>query len=240
MTEWLNRRLAILCLSLAVLVAVHMCSKTPAQAALQDCTLTWAPNTEADLAGYRVYVAPTPGGYNGKGPALDVGKNQTSVKCAALRLPAPATYYFVVTAYDTSGNESTFSKEVNKALIDVPVKIPAIVKTVKPDTTGADVTIDGPAVKLYVATDLLTLTALDNYVAGTSTYRYAKVWTKETFVCFTAEDADGVRTEQGCNVPVIGPPVDTQPPSAPTILEITMQTIDGKVLLSFNKGDLCK
>ena len=44
------------------------------------------------------------------GSVLDVG-NTTEVDVIDLD---PGTYYFVVTAYDTSGNESQFSNEVSE------------------------------------------------------------------------------------------------------------------------------
>jgi hypothetical protein len=72
--------------------------------------LSWDPNTESDLAGYKVYVGTASQSY---GPPTDVGK-VTSFKVINL-LPGK-TYYFAVTAYDTSGNESGYSNEGSKAL----------------------------------------------------------------------------------------------------------------------------
>lgn len=70
--------------------------------------LGWDPNREPDIAGYRVYYGTAPGAY---GPPIDVG-NQTTHRLDGL--VSGARYYIAVTAYDTSGLESTFSNEVSK------------------------------------------------------------------------------------------------------------------------------
>ncbi len=72
-------------------------------------TLTWSPNTETDLAGYKVYVGTASGIY---GAPIDVGK-VTSYVVGNLQLGN--TYYFTVTAYDGSSNESLHSAEVTKS-----------------------------------------------------------------------------------------------------------------------------
>ncbi len=70
-------------------------------------TLAWDPNTEPDLAGYQVYYGTQPGMYDF---VLDVG-NITQYTVTGLE---PETrYYFALTAYDTSWNESDFSDEVS-------------------------------------------------------------------------------------------------------------------------------
>ena len=73
-------------------------------------TLAWTANAESDLAGYKVYVGTSSGLY---GTPTDVGK-VTSYTLANLK--AGATYYFTVTAYDATGNESLHSAEVSKSI----------------------------------------------------------------------------------------------------------------------------
>lgn len=75
-----------------------------------SATLTWAANTESDLAGYNVYVGTASGAY---GPPVNVGV-VTSHTVGNLQLGT--TYYFAVTAYDVNGNESVRSSEVSKSL----------------------------------------------------------------------------------------------------------------------------
>jgi len=69
--------------------------------------ISWNDNIEEDLAGYKVHYGTRSGEYT---YAIDVG-NFTSVDIGEF-IPG-MTYYFVVTAYDTSGNESGPSKEVS-------------------------------------------------------------------------------------------------------------------------------
>ena len=80
--------------------------------------LAWDPNTESDMAGYRIYIGTSPRtgtdpkvcGLCGYSTMIDAGNATTS------RIPGliqGKTYYISATAYDTSGNESVFSSEVN-------------------------------------------------------------------------------------------------------------------------------
>ncbi len=69
-------------------------------------TLTWDPNTEPDVAGYRIYYGFASDQYSNR---IDVG-NQTSYTVASLA--GGETYYFAATVYDQEGNESDFSDEV--------------------------------------------------------------------------------------------------------------------------------
>jgi hypothetical protein len=72
-------------------------------------TITWIANSEPDLSGYRVYHGTTSGVYT---QMVDVG-NVTIYQWNGL---TPGfTHYFVVTAYDTSNNESANSAQVSKA-----------------------------------------------------------------------------------------------------------------------------
>ena len=81
-------------------------------------TFVWDPNTELDLAGYRIYQSDTPNGQVLGPESLDFladvpcGPNDAS--CCTYTKPAssgPGKYY-VATAYDTDGNESLRSNGV--------------------------------------------------------------------------------------------------------------------------------
>ncbi len=76
-----------------------------------SATLSWRANTESDLAGYRVYYGFQSRSY---GPYTPTAKTVTSYTLNGL---APGrTYYFALTAVDTSGNESGYSTEVSKTI----------------------------------------------------------------------------------------------------------------------------
>ena len=75
---------------------------------------TWNCNTEPDLAGYRLYQGITSGVYTSFTP---VPVNCTTGK-ASFSIPSlnPGTYFWAVTAYDTSNNQSGPSNEVSKTI----------------------------------------------------------------------------------------------------------------------------
>ncbi len=83
-----------------------------------SATLTWNSNTESDLAGYKIYygtasrgsITNPPSGYTN---VIDLHNTSTSYTINNL---ADGTYYFAVTAYDTSNNESAYSAEVSKTI----------------------------------------------------------------------------------------------------------------------------
>ncbi|GKS57601.1 hypothetical protein YTPLAS18_11280 [Nitrospira sp.] len=75
--------------------------------------LTWSPNREPDLAGYKIYMGTRSGTYDYPGSPFVVGNTtQTTIS----NLPHGLTYFFSASAYDYSGNESQLSPEVSKSL----------------------------------------------------------------------------------------------------------------------------
>ncbi len=78
----------------------------PDTVGLASAVVSWDPNTESDLAGYRVYYGLTSGKYT---VFFDVG-DVTHFQIDGFR--KNITYYFAVTAYDENGNESPYSVEV--------------------------------------------------------------------------------------------------------------------------------
>lgn len=82
-------------------------------------TLSWSPPTQnadgsslSDLAGYRVYWGTTQGSYSNSVTVLNPG-----VASHMVEQLTPATYYFVVTAIDNSGNESQYSNVASKTVL---------------------------------------------------------------------------------------------------------------------------
>ncbi len=82
-------------------------------------TLAWdAPTTNADgtpltdLAGFKAYYGTVTGVYPN---VIDVGNVTTFIIGGLIE---GTTYFFVMTAYDTSGNESIYSSEVSSIKID--------------------------------------------------------------------------------------------------------------------------
>jgi Viral BACON domain len=76
-------------------------------------SLNWSASTSSDAAGYKVYKATASGAYGAPIATLQ-GKNVVSYQ--AIGLLINTTYFFVVTSYDTAGNESSHSNEVSKSI----------------------------------------------------------------------------------------------------------------------------
>lgn len=80
--------------------------------------ISWAPTTtNADgssldnLAGYKIYYGTSSGNYTEMIEITDPQPNEYTIENLT-----PATYYFVVTAFDVLGNESYYSNEVSKQI----------------------------------------------------------------------------------------------------------------------------
>lgn len=108
-----------------------------------DVTLAWDANTESDLAGYKVYYGTASGVY---GTPITIG-TQTTYTVTGL---PPGTYYFAVTAYNTSGLESGYSNEVSQTINGTPT------------TTKCDANSDG-------VTNVLDLQIMINAIMGIQT-----------------------------------------------------------------------
>lgn len=83
-----------------------------AAAAVGTANLSWVAPTSTSgtsVAGYKVYYGTASKTYTS---TINAG---TATSYTVSNLP-PGTYYFVVTAYDASGNESTYSNEATKTI----------------------------------------------------------------------------------------------------------------------------
>ncbi|MCH7938800.1 MAG: fibronectin type III domain-containing protein [Candidatus Marinimicrobia bacterium] len=82
----------------------------------QQITLTWSPSGEADFLRYRIYGGTT------ANPTTQVdstteGINDTTITITGLSIDT--TYYYRITAMDSSGNESDYSAEVSATVLSV-------------------------------------------------------------------------------------------------------------------------
>ena len=104
-----------------LVIILLICLTTPVFA--MDVTLQWDANTEPNRAGYRIYYD-TDSGPPYEGTGATGGDSPIDVKIADVEAGDTArytvtglnddeTYFFAVTAYNTSGNESGYSNEVS-------------------------------------------------------------------------------------------------------------------------------
>jgi hypothetical protein len=95
-----NRNSKIIRTLLIIMLAISI---IPPQASASQIELAWDANPESSkTAGYRVYYSRIPGQYK-KDQMKDVGK---ATHCT-IDL-SDGNWYFVVSAYDTKGNESSY------------------------------------------------------------------------------------------------------------------------------------
>ena len=80
-----------------------------------DIGFEWDPNSESDLAGYRLYQSAISGTYN-LGVGNEVMDISAGTETCTLVGVTDGQWYWVLTAYDSNGNESSVSNEVSKAV----------------------------------------------------------------------------------------------------------------------------
>jgi hypothetical protein len=117
-----------------------------------DVTLLWDAPSGSNLAGYYIYYTAGTSGVPYNGTGANEGNSPIQVPLASLDDPTnpeytihglseAVFYYFVATAYDTDGNESSFSNELT--YIDVPASNlpPSAATIVYPDNGDDDVDV---------------------------------------------------------------------------------------------------
>jgi hypothetical protein len=174
--------------------------------------MKWDPVEDPDLEGYRIYYGTAPGSYS---YTKQVG-NITSYTLEDLS--DCARYYIVVSAYDTSGNESDYSNEVNG--LPKPIVLSASPFSAEKGRTltvatkghnfdeGAVLKTDDPGITVH-STSYINCNQLNSDVSITET-------ALEGLHDFTVENPDGI---QGSGIgvfevePVVPPEVISSTPS---------------------------
>jgi hypothetical protein len=164
----------------------------PACVLAGSATLNWQPNGESDLAGYQVYYGTESRIY---GPPLNVN---TATDYSLNDLAEGMTYYFAVTALDTSGNESGYSNEVQKAIADGThpiVSLSTPTSAASYTATSATLTVAGSASDNVEVTRVVWENSLggSGTASGTSSWSVSGIALAEgvNTLTFTAQDAAG-------------------------------------------------
>ncbi|HLH54281.1 MAG TPA: fibronectin type III domain-containing protein [Verrucomicrobiae bacterium] len=119
-------------------------------------TLAWDASTDPSVVGYRLYEGTASQSYTNM---VDVG-DATTVTIPGL-IPG-TTYYFAVTAYDSSGLESPFSGEISYT---VPTAPPSVMQVTFAPNSGHPAIVSGqlPAgtvLQLWATSDFSSWTSL--------------------------------------------------------------------------------
>ncbi|MFA5859391.1 MAG: fibronectin type III domain-containing protein, partial [Elusimicrobiota bacterium] len=223
--------------------------------------LTW--NTEiedTDLAGYRVYRSTTNngGGYQFIGSTTPAGNAIGGVKIVTKNYQCTGlinnvTYYFIVTSYDTSGNESLSSTQVFGYATSLTDNIPPAKPsglTLIPDSSGKQVELnwstnmenDLKEYHIFRAEGAGTAEFTELFVLPKGRCTYIDIGLKsgkeyQYYIC--AMDINGNQSVISDIQSVT--PTDTQPPVVETV-EITPKTITqlGKITISFYIGEMLR
>ena len=179
--------------------------------------LTWEAGPEPDIAEYWIYYGTSTRVY---APPIPVG-NVTSYTISGL--DEGKTYYFSVTAVDTSGNESGYSAECRATIIDT---IAPTVAITSPTTAGTYDTADALITISGNASDNVGVTSVTwaNSAGGSGTASGTESWSisdislveGENIVTVTAADAAGNQNSASLAV------THTAPQPLPVISDLTV------------------
>jgi hypothetical protein len=111
-----------------LLLAIVMCL-VPVMSYAASATLTWTPNTETDLAGYKVYRGNGVCAIGPLQPLVVSGSNVSVLAPLATYTDTTVPTFdgslcYELTAFDTAGNESTHSIRATKAVNLIPPVAP--------------------------------------------------------------------------------------------------------------------
>jgi len=116
----LKHRFTSILFALLMALQLSACSTEESTTTTSGVSLAWVAPSEredntaislSEIAGYKVYYGTAPGQYTNSVDINDGIAEGYTFKA----LPA-ATYFFVITTYDTDGRESQYSAEVTKVV----------------------------------------------------------------------------------------------------------------------------
>ena len=106
----------------------------------EEITFQWTPNTEQDLAGYRLYMSETPDGQEIGGEFMAEIPAGTETVTITDAPATETTHYYIMTAYDIGGRESGKSNEVSHFFDRAPMPPQGVQKV---NVTANNIIING-------------------------------------------------------------------------------------------------
>jgi hypothetical protein len=101
----------LICFSLVIISLLLSSTAYSTQA-----TFTWNANSESDLSGYKLYQSDVSGKYIKGNYLTTIYAPSTTCTINVPELSLHKMIYWVLTAFDVAGNESSFSSEVNRVI----------------------------------------------------------------------------------------------------------------------------
>ncbi len=229
-----------------VLLAAFLTAAGAAPAIAASLTVEWDGNTtDSDLAGYRVYMASnaavfqlTPAAARAQATTRDV----TTTSTVFSGLTAGTIYWFGVTAYDTSGNESGFSNIASGTPADTSSPVVSIASPSGGATVSGSVTIAANATDdVGVAGVRFRVDGADVGSEDTSNpWSVSRDSTgvadgAHTLVAIARDAAGNTTTSPSIGVTVQN--VDVTPPSVSITAPANGATVSGTISVTANAAD---
>lgn len=104
-----------------------------------QATLSWKPNSETDLEGYRVYYGEATRDY-----VISIKMPKSLTKYTIGGLEPGKTYYFAATAHDNNQNESGYSNEVSYTVPILDETPPDVINIEMPAGGSVNINIGNP------------------------------------------------------------------------------------------------
>ena len=122
--------------------------------------VSWNPNSESDLSSYKLYWGTQPSIYTN---SQLFSKSVTSTQITGLT--TNTTYYFALTATNTSNKESSYSQEVSGKPTNAPVavRIPAMITDLMLQKDGNDIILNWSKPLYDIKGDPITVASFDIY-----------------------------------------------------------------------------
>lgn len=204
--------------------------------------LQWDPNTESDIAGYKVYYKADSSTqpFNGTGASEGVSPidvhNLTSTTITGL--DSAHAYYFAVTAYNTAGVESAFS-----TIVTITESVAPSVSLISPSNNA---TVSGTVSVTANSFDNVGVTKVEFYVNSTlkatdTSTPFLYSWDTSALAAgtytLTAKAYDAVGNVGQSNNIAVKVVKDTTPPTVSLTAPSNNATVNGTVTVSASASD---
>lgn len=198
-----------------------------------SASMSWAAVTAPDLAGYRVYRSSTSGaGFVPASSSLVTGTAFTDVGLSA------GTWYWIVTAVATGGDESPGSNEISATVSGIPTPAPPSLDASNVRKTNDDHplisgnALAGYLVKVYEGSTLLATATADGTTGHFAVHTTTALADGEHVVQATQQASESDAASSLSSGRVVT--VDTTPPATPK--DVSVLGGDGWVLLEWKEN----